>query len=1303
MSVPVIQTGFTTGEVSPSLFGHVDLSRMHSAAATFRNGFVSYRGGYYSRAGTAFCGFSKQTGRTKPPRMITFQFSINQGLALEFGHLYMRVLQSGAFVTEVPVSITGITQADPGVVSVGAVGAASATANIGAVTGSYAPGDTVTLAGGAAYTPAVLLVDTTSLVSLALNSPGTSGVYAPNDAVTLAGGTQTQPAELIVNTTKVVRASIVNPGSGGTNGAATVTGTTGTGTKFQASVTIVGGAIQTINSISLAGSYTVNPTDTTAEPVTGGALAGATLNLTIGIATFSVFAGGTFTANPAGAAFDQASSTGDGLGATFQTAVFGPQDLSISNSGSYAIFPNNPVAQGFSSGTGLGATFNLTSTSVFVVGDWVFASGIGGMTALNGQTFVIGAVTPSGTGYGYSLLDVYGNNIDTSAYPAWTAGGTLARIYTLTTPYAEEDLPYLKFTQSADVMSLTCVNQMTNVEYAPQDLSRFSNTNWVFTPAVPAPTVSPPASVTAAASSAGAVDYRYQITSVSPDDGTESVASPSGGVDAAVNIAATAGTITVTWPAVLGITQYNIYKATPGVGAVPPVGALFGYAGSAFGTQFLDSNVVADFSQVPPQSKNPFAQGRILGARVLTSTGTVTSVTFTINSATGSGASLQGVIVNSVLVAILVLDAGKNYKSTDTVTVNVTGGGAATASLTVGAASGTYPGVVAYFQQRRAYAYTLNNPDTYFLSQPGAYTNFDTRSVPIDSDAITGDPWAVQVNGIQFMVPMPGGLMVLTGLSAWLLSGAGGGALSPVPITPTSESAQPQAYNGCSQTVPPIKIDFDVVYLQAKGSIYRRFNFNLSASIYTGEDITINSSHLFVGYQIKEHAWCEEPYKLLWAVRNDGALLSATVNKPQEVLGWARHDTFGLFQSVCSVTEPPVDAPYFAVQRFIGENTAYTIERMNDRLWGQVEDSWCVDCALTLSQPEPDAALSASSATGLGALTGVTDLVGGENYSAATTATVVDDQGNGPGTGAVVQLTIVNGVITAVAFTTPGEDYTYPALVINDPACTGSGGSARITLDNTMTFTADAAVFSAGDVGSVIRMGGGIATVTGFTDSQHVTADITDPIVVLIPNSGGLPQPQTSGNWTLTPQVTSIGGLQHLAGATVTGLADGNVIEPTVVPASGTITLAEAASAVTVGLGFQAQLQSVYLEGGEPTTQGQRKKVAEVTARIEASRGLKMTSNQVDGSTLSPPQLAPIWNNLADVEDKAKAPYNSRTQPLFTGDTRIPVGGGWATPGQVALQQDYPLPMQILALVPEVLPGDQPELKVTPRQRSKAA
>src|SRR4051812_13632297 len=100
MAAPIIQTSFAVGEVTPSLWGHVDLARMHSAAATMRNLFVSYRGGAYSRAGTKLVGYSKQIFHTIPPRIISFQFSINQGLVLEFGDSYMRVIQDGGFVLD---------------------------------------------------------------------------------------------------------------------------------------------------------------------------------------------------------------------------------------------------------------------------------------------------------------------------------------------------------------------------------------------------------------------------------------------------------------------------------------------------------------------------------------------------------------------------------------------------------------------------------------------------------------------------------------------------------------------------------------------------------------------------------------------------------------------------------------------------------------------------------------------------------------------------------------------------------------------------------------------------------------------------------------------------------------------------------------------------------------------------------------------------------------------------------------------------------------------------------------------------
>ena len=1325
MAVPVSLPAFTIGEVAPALFGRFDTARLHLACSTLRNLYCGYQGGAYSRAGTAFGGFSKQTGRSFPPRLIPFQFSINQGLALEFGNFYMRVVSDGAFVSDLQATITAATNANPLVLTVNGTGAAAASAvavNSG-ISQSYAPTDLVTLAGGIFSVPTTLSITNTLLLNLALNFSGV-GVYAPADTIHLTGGTQSTPAVLTVVTTQVSGATIAASGtvfpatwSGATT--AIVQGTTGTGIKFQASCQMDVTGLLSVNSVTLTGDYTVNPTAPANEPVTlisysgGGApvgvtLTGAQLDITLGVLGFAISNAGVFTANPAGGTFTQASTSGSGTGATFLGALMAPHTVAVSVAGSYSSYPSNPVSQAATTGSGLGAKFTVTTTPVsiipFNVNDWIEISGVGGMTQLNGFTAVVTNVA----GNALTLSDVYGNPINSTAFGVYTSGGIASRIFTLTTIYAEADLDYLKFTQSADVMSICCVNQITQTEYPAQDLNRVSDTSWNFTPIVPAPSVDPPTNAAALASASGVVNYGYVVTAVSPSDGSESIASNialEGGVD----IASTAGSLVVTWTAsdTPGVNEYNVYKATPAYMATIPGGALYGFAGQAYGTSFVDDNIVADFAQVPPLHQNPFARGQIQSVLVLTSSGTVSSVTFNIATSTGSGAVLIGIIVNNVLTQINVQDAGEGYADTDTISVTVVGGGSATAELTVGPETGTYPSTVSYFQERRAYANTLNNPDTYYMSQPGAFTNFDTRIPTIDSDAITGSPWSFEVNGIQWMVPTSGGLLVMTGLSAWLLVGTGSFATNVQEISPSSQNVTTQAFSGCSPTVPPIKINYDVLYVEAQGSYYRDLPYQLYA-LSEPLDITENSSHLFKNYQILQHAWCEQPYKLLWAVRNDGVMLSLTYYKAQQIAGWARHDTNGLFVSVCSVVEPPNNALYVATQRFPGTNTAYMIERMDNREWLTAEQVWAVDAGLSLSQPTPAASLTASSATGLGACTGVTSIATNSGWSVGTTASVIDaplipNGPPGPGVGAVPTLTIVGGVITAITFSggNQGSGYLNPQLVFSDPAGSQGGSfasapNAVITLNNAATFTASAAVFSAPNVGSVIRMGGGIASITAFTDSQHVTANILSPIIDVVPNSGVV-ETQPAGSWTMTAPVTVVGGLQHLAGATVTGLADGNVIPKTVVSATGTITLATPASQVTVGLAFLPQFQTDYLDAGEPTIQGQRKKIPAVTVRLEASRGMRMGTNQPDASTRSPMPVSVPWNEgpggLTGViynnpPNFPLRPYNSLCPSLVTGDIRIPVGGGIATTGQVALQQDNPLPMNILALYPEILPGD---------------
>jgi hypothetical protein len=168
-------------------------------------------------------------------------------------------------------------------------------------------------------------------------------LYAPGDTITLAGGTSTVPTVLTVGATAVQSATINAGGSGGTTGTQTVTGTTGTGTKFQASVTVAGGAITAVLSITVAGLYTVNPTDCTQEPVTGASLTGAKLSLVMGVGTISVTTAGVYSVAPSNPVA-QASSSGSGTGATFTMSYPNSGRIVAPSSNDLSVFAlNDPL------------------------------------------------------------------------------------------------------------------------------------------------------------------------------------------------------------------------------------------------------------------------------------------------------------------------------------------------------------------------------------------------------------------------------------------------------------------------------------------------------------------------------------------------------------------------------------------------------------------------------------------------------------------------------------------------------------------------------------------------------------------------------------------------------------------------------------------------------------------------------------------------------------------------------------------------------------------------------------------------
>lgn len=818
----------------------------------------------------------------------------------------------------------------------------------------------------------------------------------------------------------------------------------------------------------------------------------------------------------------------------------------------------------------------------FVAGDWVYIEGVNGMTAVNGRTFLVGITTPNT----FQLLQLDGSSFSTIILPAYTSGGTVSKYYKLTTPYVASDLELLKWTQNADTMTLVHPN------YAPRNLTRTDHDAWTLSAIVPAADIAAPVITAATASAAGTSAYRYQVTAVSAT-GEESVASNDGYITGAVDITATAGANTITWGVVSGAAYYNVYRSPVARNSTAvPVGVDCGYIGSSYGTQFVDSNITPDFTQSPPRRYDPFMPGQVQSVLITAGgAGYVQSTATCTFSGDGFDAAGIPIIVGGAVVGVIITNPGKGYSF-----CNITfSAGGATGTVNLGPLTGTYPGVTTYFQQRQWFAASTNAPETLWASKVGAYANFDRSQPTIDSDSLELTISSSQVNDIKALIAMPGGLVVLSGSGAWQISGGDQNNA----VTPKTAVASAQAYNGCSD-VPPIVINYDILYVQAKGSIVRDLAYNFFANIYTGTDISILSNHLFDPRRIVEWAWAEEPHKIIWCVRDDGILLSLTYLKDQEVFGWARHDTMGRVKSVAAITEGQTDAVYFVVERVINGRTVKYVERV-------------------LCESIPDI----------------------ETPVSATTNTGVEDA-----------FYVDCGLKT---------DLVYPAAGVTVSANSG-----------TITVTADTPVFSAGDVGSAFRMGGGVGTVTAYTSATEIEVELLFNITNVVPGTSN-PWPALEGEWSLTPKFTVVSGLWHLEGEDVQVLADGSVIEGMTV-AGGQITLPAEASLVSVGLPYVSQLQTLDLEVGDATIQGKFKKLSGLAIKVHHGRGWK---------------YGPTWDNLVEV--KQSGPTLGRPQQLVSGNTYQIMPPSWNVEGRICLQQDYPLPLTVLAVIPEVTVGSDPE------------
>lgn len=829
-----------------------------------------------------------------------------------------------------------------------------------------------------------------------------------------------------------------------------------------------------------------------------------------------------------------------------------------------------------SNGTGNRITLAVNAHG-YSNGDWVKLSGFthASLLFLNGRTVEVANVTANN----FSIQDAASDADLTTIISTGT--GSVALIYTITSPYGEEHLSRLQVKQLRDFV------RMTHPDFPIYNLIRNDATDWEITAEVIG-TAAPTVTGLSGSISSGADEndcHVWMVTAVNEDgeEGPPDIFILTDGPNITTEYNRV---IKLTWPVVAGAVLYNVYRSraystSDGTGIMSD--ATVGYIGQSTGNRFTDPGITPDFTKQPPIGQNPFANGRIKYVTVgAGGTGAQYDSAITWPSG-GSGA--YGFLVCEVAAAgnvirgVKVLNGGMDYTGTS-VTVAAAAGETLTAELSP--ASGNNPHCCALFQQRMLYAATDNFPLRIFGSRPGLLSNFDTSEISSDGDAYEFDLDAEKVSPIRHLFPVRTGILAFNELGVWLLSGRSGNAL-----TANNAQADPQNSAG-SSFIPPISVDVNIVFVSAAGQEIQQLAYTDNARVFENQNVSLLANHLFSSQNdIVALTWAPTPFKVVYAVQETGRMLSLTLDAANGVYACTPNFTKGYFREAMAILEENESRLYVAVQREINGSDVLYFERMSPRRQTVLEDAFCVDSGLEVTKTYPSGHLEPTTFTG------------------------------------------------AVTFNVTG-----------------------------------ATPFVSGDIGKIIRCGDGRATISGFTDTNTVTGTWTRNLTEHKPEDEDTPAHFESGDWTMDSASTTIRGLWHLEGETITGLADGAVFEETV--SSAAITLDAAASRVSAGLAYKCIAQTLPVTAGDLVLESRRKDIVGVSLRMHETTGLKY------GKDLT---------HLYEIADRAQRLWGTadrlRSEMIYEIHT-----GTWERDETVYFVQDSPRPAAILNFVRDIDLGD---------------
>lgn len=280
------------------------------------------------------------------------------------------------------------------------------------------------------------------------------------------------------------------------------------------------------------------------------------------------------------------------------------------------------------------------------------------------------------------------------------------------------------------------------------------------------------------------------------------------------------------------------------------------------------------------------------------------------------------------------------------------GGGFAVKVIPMFASAGNYPSCGTFYQGRLCVGGTNNNPTQMNGSVVNDFPNFICD--PNEDDyAIQFTLLSVLLDQIISMIGSPNALVMGTAGGVWVMTGAGGGAL-----TQSSVNATKQTSIGVSQLQPQLVGDSAIfVSRSARQVMFVVYDFvsnqwNTFDLTRLNRQITLGSNECNSG--VVQTAFQSEPYPIFWAVRRDGQMIGMVFNKQDQVFGWFRVNMLpedGIIESVAVISGlNEEDMVVIEVNRGIinGDQARYVEYFYPQELFNDLSNAFFVHCGLQL-------------------------------------------------------------------------------------------------------------------------------------------------------------------------------------------------------------------------------------------------------------------------------------------------------------------------------------------------------------------